>query len=1300
MKCTECKLHSAASHACIMGQGKQTARVMFIQDCPDEGDDHTGVPFSGKSCTAVKTALSSRGINSVNDVYFTSMVKCMCEDKEVPLDCVSACTPILEAEIEVIDPDIIVPMGNRSLKYCLGRVGLTKVRGNAQEVEIMGRTRIVLPTMHPRMVLKKPAYKDQILRDMDTLKELFTNGMTQVTDVDYRYLETIEDVTTELTRMKREAKRIVFDLETTGKSSFMDYSKIVCISLTDKPRYGVVIPLYKHDSPFSLSETGYIVKLLRWVLEDPSIPKSAHNGKFDIEWLKAWLDINVANFDFDTIFGHYIAISEEQGTQGLKSQAWEFTDMGGYDNELDEFTAKLSNGEGAASKFNYDRVPWNILRTYAAADVDCCYRLVDIYKPMIDGNDMWKTLMEDILMPASYALRDIEINGMRIDMDLAQQYSDEYDAEVRRIVSRLETYPEVLAMEREKRQLALERERIKLIPPKDRTPEEKKKFGELKKYENYKFNWNSVYQLRELLYDRLQLVTTVTTDKGEPSTNEEAMEEIKDQHEIPTLLLELRKVTTLNNMFIKKLPAMRDGKDIIHSSFNLTGTVTGRLSSENPNFQQLPRKSEENPLLFQYHHEPKALFVSRFGSEGCILNADYCLAPDTKVALINGECDTIQSICERLTKGENLYTYSVNPQTEDIVVSKILAGRKTRKNESTLKITLDNGEVITCSYNHKFMLRNGEYTEAQNLIVGNSLMGFYSAEYISDYGVTYRFIGINKNFMTQKSEHQLVYQYFRPTDYVNGKPIHHIDGNGMNNDPSNLQQISFSEHMSIHMQEFWDSLTPEERSELNKSHVTDKTRQKIGENSRDWWKSLTPEEYKAFCVRISEWALEHMKSEGNPMWGKKHKPQSLQVMSEKRTAHNLSCPLEVRQAMSKRMYEGRILKIAQEILQRGGELKSEEWERQRAQHYRPPTWKTALPVLLARGLITNHKIISIEPGESMDLYDIQVENFENFALSAGIFVHNCALEMRIAAIISDDKKMTQAFLSGSDIHKANASYIWRIPIEEVTKDLRTKAKSLGFGIIYGKSGITFAKELYYDPSGTVPGKTDDWDEAKREGFDLVEHFLGTFDGLGRWLERTKKFAYKHGYVETMFGRRRRLPDLHSRVSGLKSNAERQAINAPIQGTGSDLTMLSVIQINNWLKKNRLRSLIVATVHDSIVLDVYLPELSVVGPMVKRIMEHVHEPYIDTEVPILAELEMGINYGATFEVAAENCQKMTTISDFNCWVHDQSLVKYRKEIDFFKKHNWNKQQVLQYLEQYHRPIRELVNYLEQTFEGGV
>ena len=90
----------------------------------------------------------------------------------------------------------------------------------------------------------------------------------------------------------------------------------------------------------------------------------------------------------------------------------------------------------------------------------------------------------------------------------------------------------------------------------------------------------------------------------------------------------------------------------------------------------------------------------------------------------------------------------------------------------------------------------------------------------------------------------------------------------------------------------------------------------------------------------------------------------------------------------------------------------------------------------------------------------------------------------------------------------------------------------------------------------------------------MDDYLNTFSGLDKWLKDTKKFAYKHGYVETLFGRRRRLPDLKSKVPTLKSNAERQSINAPIQGTGSDFTLLSIIQINKWLKDNHMKSMIV------------------------------------------------------------------------------------------------------------------------------
>lgn len=925
IKCTNCELCNKSLHPCLMGKGSKRAKIMFIQDCPNEADDKKGQPFFGKSCNAVRNAMESRGID-LDDVYFTSLVKCPAEKEEPKPYHIEACQYLIEAEIETVDPDIIIPTGNKSLRFCVGRVGLTKTRGNAQEVELCGRTRIILPTMHPRSVLKKPAYKDYILKDMDTLKDLYENGMTEVSGVDYKYLETLEDCMEELIRLKKEAKILCFDLETTGKSPYFDDSKIVCISLTDKTHYGCVIPLYHRETPLWGWEIGTVVKLLRDLLEDESIPKVAHNGKFDIEWLHWWLDIDVKNFSFDTMLAHYLAVSEEQGTQGLKGLAWEFTDMGGYDNDLDEARSKLPE----SIRYNYDNIPWDVLKQYAVADVDCCLRLMEIFKPMIDENPQWRIVMYDIMMPGSYALRSVEENGMKFDVALAEKYAKTYGDEIARITERLESYPEVLQLERQKQELFQEREVIKLIPKKDRTPEEQKKFEQYKKYENFKFNWNSTQQLAELLYDKLGLVTTITTDTGAFSTSEEAMNEIREQHEIPDLLLELRKVTTLNGMFIQKLPDMRDNSDVVHPSFNISGTVTGRMSSENPNAQQFPRKAE-NPLLFQYHNEPKALFTSRFGNKGCVMNADYS-----------------------------------------------------------------------------------------------------------------------------------------------------------------------------------------------------------------------------------------------------------------------------------------------------------------------------------------------------------------------------ALEMRIAGIISGDEALLKALLSGADLHKSTASLVWGVPVDEVPKDMRTNAKAVNFGIIYGKSGITFAKDLYYDPSGKNPKKTDDWDKAKAEGMKLVDDYLGTFSGLAKWLEDTKKFAYKNGYVETMFGRRRRLPDLRSQVNTLKSNAERQAINAPIQGTGSDFTLLSIIAIQKWLEDNNMKSLMIATVHDSIVFDVYIPELPMVAKAVKTIMEHIHEPYIDTPVPIKADLELGVNYGATFEAELEECESLGTVEAFHEWIHQNCLAKYKKEITTLKGNGWDYKQVLEYLQRNSRPAKELTNFIIETY----
>lgn len=926
MKCNKCNLCKNTDNPFLMGRGKKHAKIMFIQDAPTQLESRKGKQFAGKTFQRFKELIESRDID-LTDIYWTSVVKCPLSDENAELTMAQCkeCLDYLYTEIDIVDPEIVVPMGNQALKATLGKTAITKHRGNAQQVEINGKTRIVIPIIHPKQAMKKPIYKDFIIKDLDNLADIYESGMNEVSGVSYNIIETLEDALEQIEKFQ-DSEWLSFDLETTGKNPFEDTSKIVCISLCDKPYTGCVIPLYHRESPIVGDDRETVVEKLKTLLENSKIKKCAHNGKFDIEWLSHCLDINVANFCFDTMLAHYLAVSEEQGTQGLKALAWEFTDMGGYDNELDEYRNKLPE----AIKYNYDNIPWNILSKYAVADVDCCLRLKDIFMPMIEENEKWVTIMNDIMMPGSYALMEVEKNGMLMAEDVIDQYESTYTAELARIKERLTSYPEVVQLERSKREKYAEREAIAKIPKKDRTAEEQKKFEKYKSYKDFVFNWNSVNQLRELLFDKLKLETSITTDKGEKSTNEEALIEMSEQHEIPKLMLELRKIDTLNNMFIKKLPDMRDSRGLVHSSYNLTGTVTGRLASENPNMQQLPRKSED-PMSFQYQNEPKSLFISRYGKNGIIMNADYA-----------------------------------------------------------------------------------------------------------------------------------------------------------------------------------------------------------------------------------------------------------------------------------------------------------------------------------------------------------------------------ALEMRIAGVISEDKALLDAFLSGQDLHKSTASIVWGVPVDEVSKTMRTNAKAVNFGIIYGKSGVTFARDLYYDPSGQNPDKTSDWDDAREQGLKLVDDYLNAFEGLSQWLRDTKKFAKRHGYVETMFGRRRRLPDLKSTIPTLQSNAERQSINAPIQGTGSDLTMLSIINICKYFKENNMKSMIIATVHDSIVLDVYLDELVTVAENVKRIMEHVHEDYIDTPVPIRADLEMGNDYGHVFEVDLETIQGFKSKEDYFAWHHEQSIAKYKKEIKACKSAGYDLKGVVEYLNRNSRPVKELKNAIVEIY----
>ena len=894
----------------IEGIGSKSASIMFIEDSVAFLDFRNDEPFSHSLQTKWESKLDKLGIDK-EQVYYTYAIKYPVYgkdsygnivNKEPKEQDLKACKPSLLKEIEEIDPDIIVPMGNVSLKILGQSPILRKVRGTASEIDIGGRKRILFPMLSYLSIAEVPKNKSWVLQDLKTLCALFKDKKIEVKS-NYEWLPLKE-----FSLAKKELKRLInlpdkswiaYDLETSSLNPFEEGAHILCISISDRSNYGVAIPLNHRENTMSQEEIDELWELIKELLESPKIRKTTHNGKFDRKWLKHLKGIEVANSDFDSNTGHYLAVTEEQGEQSLKTLAWMYTDVGGYDNVLDEY-------KKTHTIKSYEDLPYDMLLVYAAADADVTYRMLEYLSPKLYQNPKWENIMDNILMPGSSMLLDVECNGMKVDLELRKFFEREYFNEEEKYKRLLEQYPEVLQMEREKRKLYEKRQAIlKNIKPKDRTDEENEIVKKYSKYKDYKFNWNSVDALRELLFDKLGLEPYMYTDTGKASTNEESLNFLARVHPLPSLLVSYRKIVTLSGMFIKGLPNMVDSKGYIHPDFKLTGTVTGRLASKDPNVQQLPRTTD-NCMDFQFCHEIKRMFVSRFGAKGCILQFDYS-----------------------------------------------------------------------------------------------------------------------------------------------------------------------------------------------------------------------------------------------------------------------------------------------------------------------------------------------------------------------------SLELRCAAMISGDQNFTDIFKSGLDMHKATASKIFNTPFEEVTKDQRSYAKTVNFGILYCKSAIGLGEQLH-----------PEYDKEKRAEFgqNLIDTWMKSFGSLGKWIKKQQKLAVTQGYVETIFGRHRRLPDAKSVIRSKKNDALRQAVNAPVQGSGSDMTVSSMIAINEYLKENNKKAKLICNVHDSIVLDCPIEELYEIASMVKKTMETAHLKYIDTDVPIVADCEVGINYGLMFGVEVSDLEGVHSTKEFYKMFVELLREKATKYITQWREHNKTDEEIQVHLEQ--------------------
>ena len=216
------------------------------------------------------------------------------------------------------------------------------------------------------------------------------------------------------------------------------------------------------------------------------------------------------------------------------------------------------------------------------------------------------------------------------------------------------------------------------------------------------------------------------------------------------------------------------------------------------------------------------------------------------------------------------------------------------------------------------------------------------------------------------------------------------------------------------------------------------------------------------------------------------------------------------------------------------------------------------------------------------------------------------IELRVMAHLSNDPQMIEVFREGKDLHAATAANIYKKPIDEVTRDERTKSKRANFGIIYGITVFGLAERL--DISR---------DEAKK----LIDGYFDTFPQVHDYMEQAKQTARQQGYVTTLFGRRRYLPDINSANATVRGFAERNAINAPIQGTAADIIKVAMIRIFQRFKAEGIRSKMILQVHDELNFSVYPEEKEQVERIVLEEMQHA----IDLKVPLIADSGFGDNW---------------------------------------------------------------------------
>ena len=1153
---------------------------MIVGEAPGRRELEIEKPFSGPVGKYLDKILINTGLVR-DEIYITNSVRCHPPGDRTPTNQeVKACKKYLIDEISRVRPKKILALGSTALQSLVGKVGITEHRGHFANIEVDGLKIEVLPSFHPGFVARAPAMYPILYTDLLRFK----GGLPLLMETHYEPVVTISRFK-EVASYLLTCSEISWDLETDGLNAYDLNRGVICISISPKEGTSYVIPLDTSHAPWTSEEKATIYRLLGAILSNKKAWIVAFNGKFDLQWM--WKRGIRARVDWDPHVASVLLDENLPHDLGTCVQLYLNPDF----IKLDPKTIMSW--------------PWEKVWPYAASDADWTLRLAHVMVPRLKADKTSQILFDNLMMPFQQSvLPKLELDGIWVNEEKMKLVEAKCIEEITEHKAKI-------------------REHV----PEGYTPPVKSKKS-LKKG----FNPGSPKQLGDILYRVLGLPILGYTDGGEPSTAEAHLLELKNKHPIIPEILEFRKYDKYKSTFVDSWTAFKDPNGYIHPHYHLR-PVTGRLSCLRQGTliyssrSVLPIEDVDRALEVITPHGERSV-VDVFSGEKPLIRIEFSdgglIECSTEHQFLDSKLQFTQA--ESLSIGDRVWV-SIKPILggEDISLEEYF--------EPHLR-----GLHIPITYPRVLNEKMAQF-------IGLFLAEGCFARSRAGEKFTRLKLGFN---LDEKKIHQyvsnLVKELFNLEPYWEGKESTKswgvdIRSQGLANAMHSILGRRYSHERKV--PDFFFRAKPEIRAALlsglftgDGSTVTLREREVRGK-TRLGIRGLTLTSSSKDLAYGTRTLLHGLgifcRVKFRSPWGRR-----------KRGVYKVRIPdYFIPKVSEKLKLIGEKADALLEVVKYVTDPKNMGRE-QSTSYTISETHLDYRKILDAWSLIPV-KIESIKVLEGIHaVRDLTVEEPHCY-IANGYVVHNCdepnlqqtprdvlirnilgappgmmviagdysQVEMRAATHYSQDPVLLAAYLAGEDIHLLTAMLITGLPKEQITKELRKKAKAINFGLIFGMGaeGLQeYAKEKY-EVEMTLQEATQ-WRNA----------FFGRYAGLAPWHQRQIELVHKNHYVTSFIGRTRHLNNILSSDRVKVAEAERMSVNAPVQSLASDLTLMSTIQIDKIIKPTD--GWLAGLVHDSAIYLIYENKVAYWKDKIKSIMENPPFHLFTKEkftVPIIADV---------------------------------------------------------------------------------